>query len=80
MKLSHCVNCLIQEANQLTIYYAIKDVTCKNCNRTISENELFSRSADKAGRITGIKYTWCRICQPIDAPDVINYPDVILNL
>jgi hypothetical protein len=48
------------------VWKAIEPVECYQCGRTVEVGELFTRSADKKGKVYGIRYTNCRDCVPFE--------------
>ncbi len=57
---------VLKQAAPITIFEALTVVRCGRCGKDIQPQQYFSRSADKAGRVPGIRYAHCRICVPLD--------------
>jgi hypothetical protein len=51
---------------EAVVWKAIEPVECYQCGRTVEVGELFTRSADKKGKVYGIRYTNCRDCVPFE--------------
>ena len=49
---------------EIFVYEALTELECEGCKGTIKAYELFSRSADKKGRVYGIRYEQCFRCVP----------------
>jgi hypothetical protein len=57
---------------EVSVYLALVPIPCEQCRISIEPDEMFSRSADKQGKIIGIRYSFCRKCMPFEEspPDV----------
>ena len=51
------------------VYRACVPLLCSQCGRTIQSGKIFTRSADKKGLVSAIRYIQCRNCVVIDLVD-----------
>jgi len=56
------------DSNRVVPLMAKREIACDRCGELIGSGELFSRSSDRAGTKTGIRYAICRRCKPFN-PD-----------
>lgn len=52
--------------NEVTVFRASVPIPCYRCGANIMPSELFTRSASKDGKVSGIRYTFCQKCEPFE--------------
>lgn len=62
---------------EVLVYKARVEIPCDLCSDIIKPDDLFSRSADKAGKVYGIRYSNCRLCMPFES-ELLD-PELKLN-
>ena len=66
MSKSEWVKGEIEKKNTLSIMKAVeRGMECFKCGAVVKPGELFSRSSDKNGTMSGIRYIFCSACRPI---------------
>jgi hypothetical protein len=51
---------------EVAIYRALAEMICFSCRGKIKPKELFLRSADREGKVCGIRYVFCQKCQSFE--------------
>lgn len=55
-----------RNGQEVAVYLALVAIPCEHCSSGIEANEMFSRSANKAGTVPGIRYSFCKRCMPFE--------------
>jgi hypothetical protein len=62
------------------VYKALVPIPCYRCNPNIMPGDLFRRSASKNGKTVGIRYVFCRQCEPFEKrPEFLTQKQSRLN-
>lgn len=74
---SECVDSELYHNNgaNVAVYRALIPIPCYRCQQNIMPGTLFRRSANKNGSTVGIRYSFCRKCEPFEVkPQYCDYP------
>lgn len=65
----------------VAVYRALVPIPCYRCQQNIMPGTLFRRSANKNGSTVGIRYSFCRKCEPFERKPQYcrDYPQPKLN-
>jgi hypothetical protein len=62
------------------VYKALVPIPCYRCNQNIMPGDLFRRSASKNGKTVGLRYVFCRQCEPFEKrPEFLTQKQSRLN-